>query len=194
MLLLLVYHNLALRAVGAIPITSGDENVSSTCFDLRQCRSIWSIIWSCLVTISLCTWVAIHRNMPDPTSQWHSVTLARLGMAVWALLAPELILFWAIQQWLVAGEIAHINEKAKKDRILRSEVERIFAEESAIPGGAAENNRVNIEEGEGIAMEDVALLAEPNGRLAEPNGGVVERNVEYEDAEIDDKGMFVLCK
>jgi len=31
-------------------------------------------------------------------------------------LAPELILFWAIQQWLVAGEIADINERARKRR------------------------------------------------------------------------------
>lgn len=38
----------------------------SECDTLGRCRTIWNIIWSCLVTIFACVWVAIHPNIPQP--------------------------------------------------------------------------------------------------------------------------------
>ena len=35
------------------------------CENLNHCRTIWDIVWSCLVMISLCIWVGIHPNMPQ---------------------------------------------------------------------------------------------------------------------------------
>lgn len=38
----------------------------SQCNTLGECRTIWDIIWSCLATIFVCIWVAIHPNIPRP--------------------------------------------------------------------------------------------------------------------------------
>lgn len=85
---------------------------SSSSDDLR---TIWDITWSCLITIFACTWVAVHPNMPQPFNQrtadlisWYrprKAILARIKVAVVALLAPEFILAWSIRQWFVARDI-----------------------------------------------------------------------------------------
>jgi hypothetical protein len=120
LLLLLVYYNLP-HGVDAVPVPSVDEYIPPACFDLRYCRTIWNIVSSCLATIFSCTWVAVHRNIPDPASRWYTVALMRGGITLWALLAPELIFYWAIQQWFVAGDIASVNERARKERIATEE-------------------------------------------------------------------------
>lgn len=117
LLLLLVYYNLAPHGVDALPVPSVDEYIPPTRFDLRFCRTLWGIVSSCLATIFSCTWVAVHRNIPDPTSRWYTVALVRVGITLRALLAPELIFYWAVQQWFVAGDIATVNERARKERI-----------------------------------------------------------------------------
>ncbi|KAJ7727078.1 hypothetical protein B0H16DRAFT_1697840 [Mycena metata] len=33
---------------------------------INSCRTLFDIIWGCLVTIFACTWVALHQNVPDP--------------------------------------------------------------------------------------------------------------------------------
>ena len=49
-----------------IPSTDAHSLESNQCADLTHCRTIWNIVWSCLVTIFLCTWVAVHPNIPCP--------------------------------------------------------------------------------------------------------------------------------
>lgn len=36
------------------------------CDTIGHCRTVWNIIWSCLITIFACIWVAIHPNIPQP--------------------------------------------------------------------------------------------------------------------------------
>ena len=92
---------------------------SNHCADLTHCRTIWSIIWSCLVTIFSCTWVAVHPNIPCPKKReaknhfqkwiWNpirSFASHRLPLFICALLVPEYVLAWAIRQFLRAREIA----------------------------------------------------------------------------------------
>ncbi|KIM19723.1 hypothetical protein M408DRAFT_56576, partial [Serendipita vermifera MAFF 305830] len=82
-------------------------------------RSIWSIIWSCLSTIFLCTWVAVHPNVhfrPEKRNQrwlekwlWdplHEFFTYKLVLFLWALLIPEYILAWAVRQYIQAGVIS----------------------------------------------------------------------------------------
>ena len=112
-------------AIDASPITSLDKRLleSNPCIDLTHCRTIWNIIWSCLVTIFSCTWVAVHPNIPCPRKRvanncierwiWHpllSFTEHRLPLFVCALLVPEYTLAWAIRQYLTARRIANENE------------------------------------------------------------------------------------
>ena len=121
-IILLYYLVLSIRASPIPPIGSRLLE-SNSCTDLRYCRSIWNIIWSCLATIFSCTWVAVHPNMPCPKQReaknrfqrwiWNpllSFAEHRLLLFVCALLVPEYVLAWAIRQYLRAREIARDNE------------------------------------------------------------------------------------
>jgi hypothetical protein len=90
----------------------------STCGDQDSRRSIWSIVWSCLSTIFLCTWVALHPNVafrPEkPKARWserwiwdplHHFFSYKLPLFMLALFVPEYILAWSIRQFIAAGEI-----------------------------------------------------------------------------------------
>ena len=70
-----------------------------------------------------CTWVAVHPNIPCPKKRdgkngfqrwiWNpilSFAEHRLLLFVCALLVPEYVLAWAIQQYLRARKIANGNE------------------------------------------------------------------------------------
>jgi len=114
--------------------------------------------------------------MPDPTSRWYTVALVRAGITVWALLAPELILFWAIQQWLVAGEIADINERARKRR--RAVEEQRVAEGSDSIEKNASRATDTCQEGEEL--------------LRKTDEEIVERAVmEGKELEDDDESVLV---
>jgi hypothetical protein len=131
MLLLFVVHLLSARA---LPVPVIDESSPpSSCKDYDNCRSLLSIIWSCITTIFLCTWVAVHPNVPEPVhpnvlepvdakemSFWRKRArqLSRfirnkVVMFICALLVPEYILAWAIRQFLVASRIAKENGMCK---------------------------------------------------------------------------------
>ena len=66
-------------------------------------RSTWEILWTCLATIFACTWVSIHPNIP-------SSNLQRLELMVWAILTPEMIIFWAMRQWRHARALTKLYE------------------------------------------------------------------------------------
>ncbi|KIM20966.1 hypothetical protein M408DRAFT_117967 [Serendipita vermifera MAFF 305830] len=103
---------------GPIPASIQLRDIAS-CDGLNSQRSIWSIVWSCLSTIFLCTWVAVHPNVhfrPEKRDQkwlskwlWdplHEFITYKMVLFLWALLVPEYILAWAVRQWLKAGQIS----------------------------------------------------------------------------------------
>ena len=76
-------------------------------------------MWSCLVTIFSCAWVAVHPNVPCPKKReangWIQRCIQnpllsfmehRLPLFICALLVPEYVLAWAIRQFFGAREIA----------------------------------------------------------------------------------------
>jgi hypothetical protein len=79
-------------------------------------RSIEEIVWSCLITIFACTWIAVHPNIPSPTDSRWCVFKRGLSTMTYALIAPELMVAWALHQYLGARQIMH---KYNKD-ILKS--------------------------------------------------------------------------
>ena len=100
-----------------------NRSLENSCTNLTHCRTIWNIVWSCLSTIFLCTWVAVHPNIPYPREReaknyfqkWIRNPLLsfaehRLLLFVCALLVPEYVLAWAIRQYLTARKIASENE------------------------------------------------------------------------------------
>ncbi|KAK0439303.1 uncharacterized protein EV420DRAFT_1279663, partial [Desarmillaria tabescens] len=71
-------------------------------------RTLWNIIWGCLVTIFACTWLSVHRNVPGrklTERGWFFRSLDRAETMVIAVLAPEVIVAWAASQLIVAWKI-----------------------------------------------------------------------------------------
>ena len=58
-------------------------------------RGTWSIYQSCIITIGLCVWQSIHLNIPPPHEAWYKQTMRKVGFALTALIAPELVAFVA---------------------------------------------------------------------------------------------------
>ncbi|KAI9463023.1 hypothetical protein F5148DRAFT_982563 [Russula earlei] len=77
-----------------------------SCDNPHGCRSLWNIIWSCAVTILLCTWVSVHPNVPGPEETWPRVVVRRMGLMLAAIFAPEIMIIWALRQRLTAAELA----------------------------------------------------------------------------------------
>ncbi|TFK70852.1 hypothetical protein BDN72DRAFT_838379 [Pluteus cervinus] len=80
-------------------------------------RTLIDIIRSCVLTIAACVYRAIHPNIPKPEPEpegncWiRKPQFGRLKVTVYALLAPEMIIFWAIRQWMGARLIVkQVNE------------------------------------------------------------------------------------
>ena len=51
---------------GSTNSTSFDVNGSqapSSCKDIDECRTVTSIVWSCISTILLCTWTSLHLDI-----------------------------------------------------------------------------------------------------------------------------------
>ncbi|KAL4261375.1 hypothetical protein AB1N83_008264 [Pleurotus pulmonarius] len=77
-------------------------------------RSALGIAWSCLAIIFACTWTAIHPNIPSEHirhSEW-KLRRWRLIQAIWALMVPELMVMWAVQQWAEARRVSEAYNTA----------------------------------------------------------------------------------
>ena len=122
--LLFVCYLVQGTSIDAAPMPSIDHHSfgANHCSDLTHCRTIWNIVWSCFATIFLCTWVAIHPNIPCPKVReansriqrwvWNpllSFAKHRLPLFICALLGPEYVLGWAVRQFLRARKIASDN-------------------------------------------------------------------------------------
>ncbi|PVF91500.1 hypothetical protein CPB86DRAFT_792002 [Serendipita vermifera] len=102
------------RWIAGDPISTIDQ----ACNDIDDCRRLIDIIWSCLTTIFACTWLTLHPNIPPPVNDQglnflHKRILLtkrflrhQMTPFIVALIAPEWILAWAMQQWTIARQIS----------------------------------------------------------------------------------------
>ncbi|TFK65790.1 hypothetical protein BDN72DRAFT_860393 [Pluteus cervinus] len=110
--------------VGGMPIYNATAAIPSTAptvvYPRCDCssvdgRTVYEIVRSCLVTIGACVYRAIHQNIPDPElSFW-----GRLGVTIkvtfCALIAPELIIWWAMRQWFGAKRAVRDMKEIKPE-------------------------------------------------------------------------------
>ena len=75
-------------------------------------RGTWSLLYSCVFTLVLCVWTAIHLNVPSYHESQISQWLRKLKWVVLAVIAPELGVYAACEQYLQAKEL--IGELARK--------------------------------------------------------------------------------
>lgn len=61
-------------------------------------RGTFDILWSCLITIFLCTWVSLHLNVPASHEKYRHLFFRKMRWMVQAIMAPEFVLAFAIGQ------------------------------------------------------------------------------------------------
>ncbi|KAJ6487018.1 hypothetical protein C8R45DRAFT_903120, partial [Mycena sanguinolenta] len=80
---------------------------SDTCDpSIQSCRRLFDVVTSCLLTIFAATWVSVHPNVPPPQDGIFKSTIRRVGMMLLAVLAPELIVFFAARQLHAAAQFS----------------------------------------------------------------------------------------
>jgi len=87
----------------ALPIVLSSRAKTATEDACPPVRSLYQIVWSCVLTTIICAWVSVHPNVP-PSGYWKGLS-RRVKMMIWTIIAPELILAWAVRQWFAAWEI-----------------------------------------------------------------------------------------
>lgn len=139
---------------------------STICDNLNNCRTLLSIVQSCVVTIFACVWVAVHRNIPGPQQSWISIHLEWLKVVVLAVLVPEWVLAWAVRQGLRARTIVKQLEDARaiaqKAREKRQVPESETEGDARSVSGNGEGPESEIEHKGGIDEDKAPLIDHHN--------------------------------
>ena len=69
-----------------------------------EIRGTSSILWSCLVTLVACIYTALHLNVPDKQGR-RAQLFAKANWVLSALLAPEVLIYVALNQFLEARRL-----------------------------------------------------------------------------------------
>ncbi|KAI9765915.1 MAG: hypothetical protein M1840_007056 [Geoglossum simile] len=65
-------------------------------------RGTWTLLWTCLSTIFVCLWVAVHLNIPAATDGNAKKHWRRFMWLVIGAFAPEWVSWMAVDQWMAA--------------------------------------------------------------------------------------------
>ena len=82
-------------------LDSADSTSERVWHQNASTRGTWAIYQSCIITIGLCVWQSIHLNIPPPYEVWYKQSMRKVGFALTALIAPELVAFVAWQVSLI---------------------------------------------------------------------------------------------
>ena len=84
-------------------------------------RGTWQLLTTCLITINLCVWTAVHLNIPVPIPSpdnrplkiriWRNYYCRRARWVLLGLLAPELVVYTAWMQWESARKLVQRSKK-----------------------------------------------------------------------------------
>ncbi|RPA78755.1 hypothetical protein BJ508DRAFT_416361 [Ascobolus immersus RN42] len=84
-------------------------------------RGTAGLIWTCLLTLILCIWTTVHPNVPGGKRKWYGWLWVRVSWMLMALFAPEVVLYMAYKQNIVARWIT--KEMPAVERAIRKERE-----------------------------------------------------------------------
>ena len=73
-------------------------------------RGTWSVLSSCLLTMFLCVWTAVHLNLPEHKKE-REQTLRKVGWLLLALVAPEVVAWNAFEQ---RREVKELTQDMRK--------------------------------------------------------------------------------
>jgi hypothetical protein len=89
------------------PFGNHATNTSATWYPEPRGRGTFSILSTCLTTMILCVWTAVHLNIPEPNGGTKQSLLRKPGWLLMALLAPEIVAWNAWGQRRIARELAN---------------------------------------------------------------------------------------
>jgi hypothetical protein len=87
----------------AAPVNA--SNVSPVYVPDPAGRGTVGLVSSCVLTLFLCVYTAIHLNVIPAGTSWRKRLLYQIGWAMLAMFAPEFVLWRAITQWRVARKL-----------------------------------------------------------------------------------------
>ena len=74
-------------------------------------RGTVGLVTSCLFTLSICVYTAIHLNVFPRGTSWQLRYMKTVGWAMLGMFAPEFVLWRAITQWRVARKLSKERNK-----------------------------------------------------------------------------------
>lgn len=58
-------------------------------------RGTFDILTTCIITMLLCVWTAVHLNIPSPDEGFWKPKFRKTGWLILALIAPEMVAYTA---------------------------------------------------------------------------------------------------
>ena len=100
----LIAHILAKPAVAAptTNLTALRTEIAPLWVDDPPGRGTWGLVYSCVFTILVCVYTAIHMNVPPIGEKKLVFWIRKIKWVGVAILAPEIVVFTAFLQWLTA--------------------------------------------------------------------------------------------
>lgn len=83
-------------------------------------RGTWSLLYSCVFTLVLCVWTAIHPNLPDPGAPEIRKYRFKGLWVVWAIFAPEIRVWTAFKQYRRATSFISELSRLRDEHTLRT--------------------------------------------------------------------------
>lgn len=90
-------------------------------FSAPNFRGTWDLIVSCVLTLVICVWSALHLNVPVEISRLRERNTRRLRWVLLGIFAPEIVVSTAFAQFLTArwlkNEIRADIKYRNKDKV-----------------------------------------------------------------------------
>lgn len=115
---MLLFWMLLSYARGVTSITPGAE---TAWYSAPNYRGTWDLIVSCVLTLVICVWSALHLNVPVESSRLRERNIRRIRWVLLGIFAPEVVVSTAFAQYLTArwlrSEIRGDVKYRNKDKV-----------------------------------------------------------------------------
>jgi hypothetical protein len=119
---------ICLKHIQAAPvqnITALRTEVAPLWVDDPSGRGTWSLLSSCTITLGICVWNSIHLNLPSKGEQHWVHWIRKIKWLFVAVLAPEVVVLIAFQQWMIASDFLKKLKKAAQIHNSKEENETV---------------------------------------------------------------------
>jgi hypothetical protein len=87
-------------------ITALNVEIAPSWATAANIRGIKDLLWASILTLSICVYTVVHLNVPPPDEGRVGFIIRKTKCVFISILAPEISLAMAIQQWLVARALS----------------------------------------------------------------------------------------